>query len=436
MTGASSGHGAAWPFPSIVSFAFHAALHRATFEGVHLHVPGHASLHRDYSTENRENNGRKFGSLTTVGPFPVDPKGNWFFPRPADAGRKHSTAVSLFPLFTNDSSSLPHPLEFSVANIDAPNKESVANWWSVQAWNSYLQGGGTQDTDFKTDREFADTEQNYGIGLSPDTGTVETGAFYSAHYLRLREGCRLGVFASAVDKDFRHKIHGNDLIRSLLNGGDAGLIIGGQQRICTAEINTQKRSLPLPIGAKIVGTKVKWVLLSPGIWPEIKADTSSSGEEIHSHPGGWLPNWVASASQTSEGQDVKAGAVLLLDGPGRTKAKRKRCEPGTRIAARLVAATVSKPVSVSGYAVENSVDPARQKGGDKSTHLAVPAGSVYYFEADTEEDARKLAVALNWHGSDLTGQNIQNRRSTLMGEKGFGLGVCGNWNFHPASAPR
>ena len=80
---------------------------------------------------------------------------------------------------------------------------------------------------------------------------------------------------------------------------------------------------------------------------------------------------------------------------------------------------------MTGYALPNSADPDRTEGGTKPTHLAVPAGAVYYFEADSVDDARKLAAALNWHGS-TSGTEIKNRRSPLMGEKGFGLGVCGN----------
>ncbi|WP_281289096.1 type III-B CRISPR module-associated Cmr3 family protein, partial [Methylacidimicrobium tartarophylax] len=57
-----------------------------------------------------------------------------------------------------------------------------------------------------------------------------------------------------------------------------------------------------------------------------------------------------------------------------------------------------------------------RSGGAKATLLSVPAGSVYYFEADTEEDARKLATAL--HGRC---------RSDFLGEKGLGLGCCGPW---------
>jgi hypothetical protein len=104
------------------------------------------------------------------------------------------------------------------------------------------------------------------------------------------------------------------------------------------------------------------------------------------------------------------------------------------VSARLVAAIVPKPLVVTGYALGITADPERPDGGAKPTHLAVPAGAVYYFEADSHEDARKLATSLNWHGNEPDPSTISNRRSTLMGEKGFGLGVCGTWDFLPEHA--
>jgi hypothetical protein len=60
---------------------------------------------------------------------------------------------------------------------------------------------------------------------------------------------------------------------------------------------------------------------------------------------------------------------------------------------------------------------------------------VYYFEAESEAAAQALAAALNWHGRDTSPTTIKNRRSTLMGEKGFGLGVCGPWQFRNGKLP-
>ena len=103
---------------------------------------------------------------------------------------------------------------------------------------------------------------------------------------------------------------------------------------------------------------------------------------------------------------------------------------GNPIAAKLVAAIVPRPSAVTGFS-------AGAKAGAKSTHLAVPAGSVYYFEAANPEQAAKLADALNWHGSMANGEKaaaVLNRRSTLFGEKGFGMGLCSSWKpFESAS---
>lgn len=410
MGGASSGQGSAWPLPTVINHAFHAALHRAEFEGVHKHVPGRSSTQRDYSGENREENGRLFGSLTSAGPFPVCTNGaahTWFFPRPADADDMGNSV--LFPVKPKGACSLPRPLEFAVGSTRPPSKETPKNWWSEGAWNAYL--GSAQRDDLatgpfsKSDGDFADTEHAYGIEIAPETGSVVDGQFYSAHYLRLRSGWALGVFSEATDKDLRV-----DLIAKLLNGSGNHIITGGQQRVCTAECRSMPQ-LPLPLGAKITGTRVKWMLLTPAIFPE-----------INDHKGGWLPSWVDND-----------GNVQLLDGPGKNAAKRRKVPEGKRIQAQLVAAITGKPLPVTGYALPNAADPDRQEGGAKSTHLAVPAGAVYYFQCDTPEAAQALANALNWHGSDTKPTTIRNRRSTLMGEKGFGLGVCGFWDFHPSS---
>lgn len=435
MGGSLSGHGAAWPLPNVISHAFHAALHRAAFkdEKIHSHRRGRSGNYQDIRD-------RKFGSLVTAGPFPVCTDGSahtWFFPRPADADEE--SRIILKPAAGDPAhSSLPAPLKYAAASTIPPSKDQPKRWWSEGAWNAYL---GTDHRDdlakrplHKNDAEFADAEHNYGIEISPDSGSVVEGQFYSASYLRLREGWRMGCLATAEDKDFRHPVYGNDLVSTLLNGQGGQIIVGGQQRVCTAVRDEQiSDRLPLPLG-KIAGFKekngkylVKWVLLTPAIWPGIEANRE---KQINAHPGGWLPSWIANNDQTFEGELVEEGSVLLLDGPGKEKARRKKLTSGKRIHAHLVAAIVPKPLAVTGWALANGTD--RAAGGAKSTHLAVPAGAVYYFEARSPEDAQALAAALNWH-SDTAGTVIKNRRSTLMGEKGFGLGVCGAWEFHATS---
>ena len=176
-----------------------------------------------------------------------------------------------------------------------------------------------------------------------------------------------------------------------------------------------------------------WILLSPAIWPEIAAGKSARGTEVHHHPGGWLPNWI----------DASSHEVLLRSVSTDERRERRRDNYDGRgyettrnagpIAAKLVAAIVPKPIPVTGWSLgDERLDDSGKvfaAAGAKPTHLAVPAGAVYYFACDSADDAVSLAAALNWHGSDSTGTTIKNRRSTLLGEKGFGLGVCGTWSL-------
>jgi CRISPR-associated protein Cmr3 len=53
----------------------------------------------------------------------------------------------------------------------------------------------------------------------------------------------------------------------------------------------------------------------------------------------------------------------------------------------------------------------------------VPAGSVFYFEGTGPNPDRETAR--------LAGVLQARCRSDFYGEKGFGLGVCGTWDFHP-----
>jgi hypothetical protein len=331
-----------------------------------------------------------------------------------------------------------------VVSSRPPSKTAPKPWWSAAAWQSYLNAQDhPKASDFIEDANFASTEHAYGIGIDSSTGSVTEGAFYSAHYLRLRDDWRLGVFAKTNEKNDSPDKR-EDLIPNLVNE-QKRLLVGGQQRLCTAELLPTGSCLPLPRGKTDGfachddgGRKrwlVKWILLSPAVWPEIpdrKPDgtpiTDKDGRYIQHHPGGWLPNWV----RQSDGQ------VMLRSGKREArryagKHSRGFSEDSKAIAARLVAALVGKPIPVTGYALPHET--TGTQGGAKPTHLAVPAGAVYYFEADNEDAARKLAAALNWHGADTAPSTIRNRRSTLMGEKGFGLGVCGTWNFHSNHQP-
>lgn len=393
MSGSLSGHGAAWPLPTVISAALHAALWRSE-------IPSHA--HRRGRSGQRDDNqrDRKFGSLFSAGPFP-ERGGTWYFPRPADAQQPGSTRVTIKPIQKPAASSLPTPLTHTLANTEAPTKDKPEAWLSRDAWQQYLEATAPQKHaahHFVSDSDFCDKENTIGIGIDPETGTQNQKQFYSANYLRLKPEWRMACLAEAKDKEHQ----GADIIPRLFTESQ-GIIVGGQQRFCSAAL-LQNQAPPLPIGPAISGTRVKWILLTPAIFPA-----------IGSHPGGSLPSWVN--HETAE--------VELLDGPGKNAAERRKVPVGQPIKAKLVAALVGKAIPVSGYALPHETTNA--SGGAKPTHLAVPAGSVYYFECDDESAARKLAAALNWHSSHNQPATITNRRSTLMGEKGLGLGVCAPW---------
>jgi CRISPR/Cas system CMR-associated protein Cmr3 (group 5 of RAMP superfamily) len=428
MSGSLAGHTAAWPLPDVTNHALHAALHRAEFSGTHEHRRGQSGKY----SEQRD---RKFGSLATAGPFPVNADGRWFFPRPRDAQLSGSVKVTHQPVRSLDangnsglwlSSSLPAPLEYAVGNTVPPQKETAPEpWLTSEAYAAYLAGQKIEPHQLLRDESIAEREANLGIAIDPETQTAgrgeAAGQIYTAYYLRLRDEFRMGIIAEAHDKQ-----HGKDLIGTLFNGKPTQIVVGGQQRLCTARReNVPTGGLPMPRGLCEPGQfrgiaagkfAVKWILLSPAVFPEIPG-TKRDGTPQNPHPGGWLPNWV----------DPQGGKILLTAGPGFRKSQRRHVSAGGTIAARLVAAMVPKPVAVTGWALPNST--GRAEGGAKSAHLAVPPGAVYYFEAESPEEAAKLAGALNWHGTDSKPMTIRIRRSTLLGEKGYGLGVCGTWDF-------
>lgn len=395
MDGASSGHGAAWPLPHVINSAFHAALHRASIDGVHSHKNGRSGNY----TQQRD---QKFGSLITVGPFPVKDD-QWFFPRPADAQSEGTSETTLRPLAeTTAPSSLKDGL-LPIVNTQLPSKDKPESWISAEAWDAYLQASPCREpVHFAKDSAVSSSEHQIGIGIDPNTDTQNGEQFFSASYLRLQQDWKLGIIAEAQDKINKDPANKRDLVQTLLDEKQH-ILIGGEQRTCSAHIfNTR---IPLPKGPDVKGTLVRWTLLTPSIFPR-----------IGDHPGGWLPSWIDTDHQ-----------VRLLDGPGKNKAKRMKIRAGSPIEAKLIGAVIPRAVPVTGWSLGKHTDD--KKHGAKATHLAVPAGAVYYFEAKSEEGAKKLAAALNWHGT-TDGSAIINRRSSLMGEKGFGLGVCSNFKYH------
>lgn len=401
MGGSSTGHGDRFPPPHVINGALHAACHRAFADMPEI---GYQHGFRDRNKERRPDPSERFGSLRTVGPFPVDENGRWFFPKPADledpAQKPVVQPIAEFP-FPGESS-LPDGLR-PLARLAPPEKKVHPSWITKEGLEAILAGSKPETDAVRGDGGFFASEGAIGIGIDRETGTTGEGEFFSRVQLRLREGCRLGVLAGSGNQHAQEA----DLLERLFPE-DGSILIGGEGRACRVETSPANPGEVLPRGAPGEGRLLKWVLFTPAIFPLLSGSAKGSA-----HPGGWLPTWV----------DPEAHQVLLSDGPGKNKARRLGVPEGRPIRARLVAARVEGSIPVTGW-TNPGVSPADiSKAGARSTLLAVPAGSVYYFEAKTDEDAIKLAAALNWYGN-RDGTTIVNRRSTLLGEKGYGLGVC------------
>jgi len=437
---AAGGHGARWPEPSLIFDAIHAALHRAfpLDDAVRCSLENNAHswehAHRFGRSSDRDPNRhrtQRFGSLQTAGLFPVLENGDWLFPSPQDVVASGDPGLHLLSPLAKEPLSrcnLPAPLKYSLASPCEPSKEESKPWWTRKAFDAYLRGQSPDETMTRYHGNLFAGEWATGIGIDPLSQTQDGERIYSAEYLRLNCGVRLGFAATLPMKQNGARDNVRDCIAELLTK-DRSIVVGGQQRVCSVEeVNCgQSIATVLPRGTVIEGMRVKWVLLTPAVFPGIAA-SEKNGKRINPHRGGWLPNWINSST----------GKVELLDGPGLEKAKRRNVQAGNLIDAHLVAARVPKPIPITGWteAVHLKGTALEREHGARQTHLAVPAGAVYYFESGSVTEAQKLAMALNWHGRESNPTTIKNRRSTLLGEKGFGLGVCGTWQFFKDVAGR
>ena len=370
MSGGDIGSGAAWPLPHVFHSAIMTAFHDAwpesqAWERRHSHVRGRHD-------KNFSASALRFGGLKTAGPFPCI-GGNPLFPTPADLVLGGVMRPIKAP--REAISNLRCPLAYPVASGAVPSKESIGEWLPSQELEKYLQGEASVGT-VQSSMLF-DSEPRPGVGIDPETRANMKSLFYQAEYLRLAQNVSMTAFAEFTDAKTRV-----DAVSELFKTGSRLVRFGGQSGLATVGHRGNGAIVPAMPQELVRGTtRVKWVLLAPAVFVS-----------------GWLPGWV----------DKKSAQVLLEPEVNGVR---------TKIPARLVAARIPKPIHFSGWRLDKDKD--HSGGGPDRTYLAVPAGSVYYFEAESPEAAFNLAAAL--HGR---------RRSDLLGEQGYGLGVCGSWEFY------
>jgi len=405
MAAADAGAGANWPRPDQLWNALIHHFHRTWPERQDWEGAAHTK------TLTERSNGRlssdRFGALQTVGPFPIA-NGTPYFPCPLDLAVNENGELLPMLLTPAGQTDLP-PLLKLAFTTPVLGKQSPPAWISQEDYASYLSGKPFRPA--KTDLFYI--ERNIGIAINPETGATIDGKFYQAEYLRLCENVSIAFLASCAIKPKGRNDGLVDVLGKL--SLPTPLIIGGQQGLATvanaAKWRLPDAGMPKPTNQPL---RLRWTLLSPALFPSL-------GDNASAHPGGWLPNWI----------DPQTGNVMLpapnadsarRPGEDRQAWRARRRQQG-RIQAKLIAARIGKPLYFSGWDLHQKAkdgDAASTVEGAKPTQAAVPAGAVYVFECENQNAFQALWQALNALGPD----NRINRRSSIFGEKGFGIGVC------------
>ena len=396
MEVSDAGLGANWPRPD--------QLYHALLAAFHLRWPTRQSWEGEEHERRweRKDITFRFGALKTVGPFPK--KGDdVFFPRPLDLGME---------LVECEGTDLPVPLKYAFLP-KVKGKASLPQWVARDTYAKYLSGETVFDLSEEKDSNLYGADRNIGIGMDPATGTTKDGALYQAEYLRLKDDVKLVCGASC-----EMKLKRQDCVLDAYDPCQTGeerieqVVLGGQQGMCSLSISNGELALPRRPENQTPTKFVRWTLLTPAVFQAGKEPDPKPGEPSRKQEGsvlGWLPAWCMRTDADRIYRD-DIGKVMLArpvearrPGESRQDWKARQKAAGT-IGAKLVAARIDKPVAFSGW---------DQTFGPKPTTLAVPAGSCYVFECDTEDDAVALATALDGVP-----------RSDLLGSNGFGVGVC------------
>ena len=396
MGGSSEGSGAFWPMPSVFHSALLTALRKVYEES------WESQDHRMTPKEEAKNARFQLGGLKTWGPFPFATElrsGDRVFestllvPTPADI---ESDGSLMRPARFQGESNLPSPLRLLVANTAAPTKNTVGAWIPLEELERYLEAGrsGAMTPPPATfdNSDIFSVEAAPGVGIDPETRANIEHIFFQAEYMRLKSGVAMAAFAEC-DAKKRGMATGEDVLRWFFgSNGSVPFTLGGQSGVAYLDC-LREHSPPWTEAPEISSTKVKWTLLSPAFFAS-----------------GWHPGWI----------DGDSGAVKLKVKPPRNgvtrREWRKQLAEAPEIKASLVAARIPKPVAYSGWKLDKDADHAG--GGPKATKLLVPAGSVFYFECGDADNAKKLVEQL--HGAV---------KSDSLGEHGFGLGVCSEWQL-------
>jgi CRISPR-associated protein Cmr3 len=347
--------------------------------------------------------------IDIAGPLPMKGK-QLYLPHPKDILAKKTDkkiiAIPLRPVAMRDGKYcdlpmgglLPTMLPNSVDEGFKPEK--MPAFWSMSKMTAWLANPNGSDftlcPDSKTKPEEEDVDdqeckksnpdfldapekdERVHVGISSDTGSAEDGLLFMSVGLDLASRCPGNEIRLAA------KVNSVGVFEKLISKLDGIHPFGGERRL--AQWSRIKEpigwSCPDEISSKLVESnsgKIRMVLATPAIFLK-----------------GWLPRWLSLRTQ-EDGKEILEGIP-----PEALDSQRLR----------LVSACVDRWKPISGWSAEN------KSRGPKAIRRLVPAGSVYFFEAQSGKEASALAKS-HWLRSVC--DDPQDCKD------GFGLAVWGVW---------
>lgn len=242
---------------------------------------------------------------------------------------------------------------------NTPTKIKLLNQYiSIDVLLQYLSDS-LEKVESRYENEFYIRENRYGHALSSDTLTVETGYFYTATHLRFLDEVEGTNYNKTGFILIAEGIDETDL-------PDKTIFLGGERRKAMIKVQSIDKIVPdqPEVLKKIQSAKRFFIyLMTPAIFIN-----------------GWFRDWP-----------------LKFQG------------------ACLVGAAVNKPQYISGWMVNSS----NFGGMPRPIMKAVPAGSVYFFEAKAWNDSQFEEMYSKYH----FGESLSEKYSS----SGFGVSLIGSW---------
>lgn len=235
-------------------------------------------------------------------------------------------------------------------------KPAEEMWLTPSGLKAVLHGELPKAADLLQTSQLFKAEERLGIARDHHTKRPIDGLLYQTRHIRPHAGIALGMTVQGLDRA---------ALPALARQGMARL--GAEGRLA-AWSQGPVQALP---AVQVTGQRLMLCLLTHACFEN-----------------GWVPDGFVAATN-------EAGGRPLTVWHGQLAGKN----------ARLVSAVTGKPVREGGW------DLASHK--PRTLHALVPAGSCYFFELDSAQDARHVATAL--HGGQWGGETAWGRGQVAVG---------------------